>query len=220
MSQPTPDLNMAYQPMIPSQYMTQNQMPPAARRAKRRRTTNASLPYPTPVSDALANGGPETQTSHDNYVQQLPQQQQLQFQQQQQPQQQPNFDTAAIRDDQQPRNHELLQAQTFTQSALSPSFNFSPMPQAMNIAQPPPNDHVNGNGGIAQYDAFWGQGFDMHTPGGLSQSAESAHTDPMDKDPFLSLLEQLAQNDGNAEGGPSDLDFFLNGQGTEQTFGG
>ena len=48
----------------------------------------------------------------------------------------------------------------------------------------------------------------LQTPSGLSASAESAHTDP-DKDPFLSLLEQLAENEGMAE-----LDFFLNaGQG-------
>lgn len=35
----------------------------------------------------------------------------------------------------------------------------------------------------------------------------SVHTDP-DKDPFLSLLEQLAENE-HSRGGPSELDFFL-----------
>ena len=35
----------------------------------------------------------------------------------------------------------------------------------------------------------------------------SVHTDP-DKDPFLSLLEQLAENE-QSRGGPSELDFFL-----------
>lgn len=78
--------------------------------------------------------------------------------------------------------------QTLTQSALSPTFGFSPLP--FNSAQ------------MTSYP----------TPGGMSVSNESTHTDP-DKDPFLSLLEQLAQNDvGNGQG-PSDLDFFLSGQG-------
>jgi hypothetical protein len=63
------------------------------------------------------------------------------------------------------------------------------------------------------YDAFYnGQGFDHQTPSGLSASAESAHTDP-DKDPFLSLLEQLAENNGAGGEGMAELDFFLNGQG-------
>lgn len=30
----------------------------------------------------------------------------------------------------------------------------------------------------------------------------------MEKDPFLSLLEQLAENE-HSQGGPSELDFFL-----------
>lgn len=78
-----------------------------------------------------------------------------------------------------------VQNQTLTQSALSPTFGFSPLPFA-------PTSYP--------------------TPGGLSVSNESNHTDP-DKDPFLSLLEQLAQNDiGNGQG-PSDLGFYLSGQG-------
>ena len=65
---------------------------------------------------------------------------------------------------------------------------------------------------FSQYDVLYsGQGFDHQTPSGLSASAESAHTDP-DKDPFLSLLEQLAENDGAGGAGMADLDFFLNGQ--------
>ncbi|KAF2809303.1 uncharacterized protein BDZ99DRAFT_26366 [Mytilinidion resinicola] len=46
------------------------------------------------------------------------------------------------------------------------------------------------------------------TPGAASASG-SAHTDP-EKDPFLSLLEQLAENEVS-RGGPSELDFFLSG---------
>ena len=43
-----------------------------------------------------------------------------------------------------------------------------------------------------------------------AQSQVSGHTDSgtSEKDPFLSLLEQLAENE-NSRGGPSELDFFL-----------
>jgi hypothetical protein len=51
------------------------------------------------------------------------------------------------------------------------------------------------------------------TPGAGSTSGASAHTDPDSKDPFLSLLEQLAENEVS-RGGPSELDFFLSGQST------
>jgi len=40
-------------------------------------------------------------------------------------------------------------------------------------------------------------------------SPTSVQTDP-DKDPFLSLLEQLAENE-ESRGGLSELDFFLSG---------
>lgn len=42
------------------------------------------------------------------------------------------------------------------------------------------------------------------TPGGQSTGTEG------EKDPFLSLLEQLAENE-HSRGGPSELDFFLSG---------
>jgi hypothetical protein len=47
------------------------------------------------------------------------------------------------------------------------------------------------------------------TPSGVSQ-AGSSHTNE-DKDPFLTLLEQLAENE-HSRGGPSDLDFYLGDQ--------
>lgn len=211
MSQPIPDLNVAYQPMVPSQYMTQNQMPPVVRRAKRRRTTTNSLPYPTPVSEPSATQNLERHLAHDSYA--------ISAQTQTQPQQQLPLTNGfnPVIDGQQPA-HDPLQTQTFTQSALSPSFNFSPLQQTVPGIQPNPPENAVGDvdgSGNGQYDVFWGaQSFpDQQTPSGFSQSAESAHTDPMEKDPFLSLLEQLAQNDGSADGGPSDLDAFLNGQG-------
>ena len=44
------------------------------------------------------------------------------------------------------------------------------------------------------------------TPGAASATG-SVHTDP-ERDPFLSLLEQLAENE-HSQGGPSELDYFL-----------
>ncbi|KAH6666735.1 fungal-specific transcription factor domain-containing protein [Halenospora varia] len=50
------------------------------------------------------------------------------------------------------------------------------------------------------------------TPGARStgESTGTAGTNPEEKDPFLSLLEQLAENE-HSRGGPSELDFFLSG---------
>lgn len=50
------------------------------------------------------------------------------------------------------------------------------------------------------------------TPGGRSNGESSGTTGEgqTEKDPFLSLLEQLAENE-HSRGGPSELDFFLNG---------
>lgn len=206
MSQPTPDPNPGFQPLVPSQYMTQNQMPPAVGRVKRRRTRNGSLPYPTPISEATASGGLERQISHESYVQAPhPIQQTAQLQHQ------PDF--VPVDAEQQP-NLDLLQNQTLSQSALSPSFNFnSPLPQSMGLSQPPPLPPDGANGLHGQPDGMWSVGWpDDQTPGAMSNG--SANTDA-DKDPFLNFLEQLAQSDG----GRGDLDFFLNGQGGEQGYG-
>jgi len=48
------------------------------------------------------------------------------------------------------------------------------------------------------------------TPSGRSNGESTGSRE--EKDPFLSLLEQLAENE-HSRGGPSDLDFFLTGQG-------
>lgn len=52
------------------------------------------------------------------------------------------------------------------------------------------------------------------TPGAQSQISGShtggSETGNLENDPFLSLLEQLAENE-HTRGGPSELDFFLTG---------
>lgn len=54
------------------------------------------------------------------------------------------------------------------------------------------------------------------TPGAQSQTSATQTTagseGTSEKDPFLSLLEQLAENE-NSQGGPSELEFFLTGTG-------
>jgi hypothetical protein len=186
----------------PTQYMTQNPMPPTLRKSKKRRLTTSVMPCRTPTTENSSTGALERTQSYDTAMPiQVPHQNQQQQQQQQQLQKsrtQPEFLLNATG----PIQTTQDQCQTFTQSAFSPTFNFSPLPAGIAL----PHD-------LGPYDAFYtGQGFDHQTPSGLSASAESAQTDP-DKDPFLSFLEQLAENDGVGGAGMADLDFFLNGQG-------
>lgn len=105
-------------------------------------------------------------------------------------------------------------------TAFSPSFSFSPLPisSQLNIhpydptfSIPVPPDFNTESGGpdpqqraVASIDQQQQQ---QLTPTDTS----SVHTDP-DKDPFLSLLEQLAENE-QSRGGPSELDFFLSASG-------
>lgn len=109
------------------------------------------------------------------------------------------------------------------QLPFSPNFSFSPLP---NLAPTPTpvHAHLHHSSGLAPTAHQTNDGkpgpsldpalnmptpYDHPTPGGASTSG-SVHTDP-DKDPFLSLLEQLAENEVS-RGGPSELDFFLSGR--------
>ncbi|KAF2690826.1 hypothetical protein K458DRAFT_412174 [Lentithecium fluviatile CBS 122367] len=108
---------------------------------------------------------------------------------------------------------------------FSPNFSFSPLPQIPSLAptptldhavphQPPPHQtHDNNNNRPSAFDPMLSMPtpYDQPTPGAASTSGGSVHTTESDKDPFLSLLEQLAENEVS-QGGPSELDFFLSGQ--------
>lgn len=90
-----------------------------------------------------------------------------------------------------------------SQETYDPMFGMPQMGWATNVATPnnlagmTPTPHAhNGNTGEAM------------TPGARS-NGESVGTEG-EKDPFLSLLEQLAENE-HSRGGPSELDFFLGG---------
>lgn len=112
---------------------------------------------------------------------------------------------------------------------FSPNFSFSPLPPIPSLAptptpgqthaHPPPPQPSQQQTQQQQQDSS-NTGFDPMlsmptpydhpTPGAASTSGGSVHTDH-DKDPFLSLLEQLAENEVS-RGGPSELDYFLSGQ--------
>lgn len=101
---------------------------------------------------------------------------------------------------------------------FSPNFSFSPLPQFASLAPSPvPRAaHLNSNNDTqtSHFDPMLSMPtpYDQQpTPGAGSTSGASVHTDPDSKDPFLSLLEQLAENEVS-RGGPSELDFFLSGQ--------
>jgi hypothetical protein len=96
------------------------------------------------------------------------------------------------------------------QETYDPMFGMPQMGWATNAATPnvtgmTPNG-MNGNG-------MSNGGGEVMTPGARSNgersNGESVGTEG-EKDPFLSLLEQLAENE-HSRGGPSELDFFLSG---------
>jgi hypothetical protein len=103
----------------------------------------------------------------------------------------------------------------------SPSFGFSPLHQVPSLAPTPTPAHQPRDGTVSALDRNMPTPYEQHhhqpqqhdhaTPGAASTSAGSVHTVESDKDPFLTLLEQLAENEVN-QGGPSELDFFLSGQ--------
>jgi hypothetical protein len=111
---------------------------------------------------------------------------------------------------------------------LSPSFAFSPLPNL-----DPTFDDANLHPGPSMTPAptYANFPFDQQayaqqqavstgsaqTPGAHSQGgASNPTTGEGEKDPFLSLLEHLTENE-YSQGGPSDLDFFLNPAGFAPT---
>ncbi|VUC36949.1 unnamed protein product [Clonostachys rosea] len=61
---------------------------------------------------------------------------------------------------------------------------------------------------------YQASGMNAHSPGAGSNNGSLTTTQADEKDPFLSLLEQLAENDQRSNNGFSDLDFFLTGGGS------
>lgn len=110
------------------------------------------------------------------------------------------------------------------QSATMPNLSqtpFSPPYIYSSLNAVPSNESYDPMFGMPQVAYGYGNGMMMTgmsgmvgvnegmTPGGRSNN-ESTGTNEGEKDPFLSLLEQLAENE-HSRGGPSELDFFLSG---------
>lgn len=108
----------------------------------------------------------------------------------------------------------------FSHNASVPNLSQTPFspPYTFNSLNPPEN--YDPMFGMPQMGFGYGNGIgagghpigEGMTPGGRSngESASTAGTSGEEKDPFLSLLEQLAENE-HSRGGPSELDFFLSG---------
>lgn len=178
---------------------------PQQSKKKRRRTNDISTSEPQ-LTPAL------TEHKLPSLEEQISQQQQHQQSQQRQQQKHPphpelpNDPNSAVLDPIESGDgintvENDLPSSTLPQSVFSPNFSFDPWPATLTLN---PSD-------TGQFDNLFSlQAYDQQTPGALSANG-SAHTES-DKDPFLSLLEQLAENE-HSQGGPSDLDFFLSGQG-------
>ena len=100
-------------------------------------------------------------------------------------------------------------------NSFSPSaFGFSPpaflSEQGVNSTSPPPSNPQYATFPFDTANANTQSGPTALTPDAQSQVSGSHTESGSEKDPFLSLLEQLAENE-NSQGGPSELDFFLGG---------
>lgn len=102
--------------------------------------------------------------------------------------------------------------QPFQQQVItpfSPNFAFS----AAFTPDPTGNSAPQNGNGDHQYDPMFGipTPYEQQRTPGAASAAGSNHTEASsEKDPFLTLLEQLAENE-QSRGGPSELDFFLSG---------
>jgi len=178
-------LDVQSHPVVPSQYAVQDAMPPDHRAAKRRRTTNDSM-YSHSTLSAEAHRSPPSDSSNGNINGNGNFQPQVQHKAMPQ-----SCEQFAV------QNHGQFQYQTLSQSALSPTYMLTPIAQDMALQ--------NGHNDVP----YSGHATSGQTVGAISASPDSAQE--VDGDPFLSLLEQLAYNDGSGAG-PTELDFFLNGQ--------
>ncbi|OJD29948.1 fungal specific transcription factor domain-containing protein [Diplodia corticola] len=208
----------AQPPLLPSQ---PNQSPtsPLERRRKRRctvasstsghSTTNIGSNNPNIKSEEAGNvAGASASVSNDqtgstNKQTASPEEQHRQPQQQQQNQ---NHLSIGVSNNDGSSNLQAFSQQVIT--PFSPGFNFSAA-----FTPDPSGASRNQNGNEGHYDPM----FSMPTPyeqqrtPGAASAAGSSHTETSsEKDPFLTLLEQLAENE-QSRGGPSELDFFLSG---------
>lgn len=100
-------------------------------------------------------------------------------------------------------------------NSFSPSaFGFSPpvflSEQGINAASSPPSQSQQNAFPLDTTNTNTQSGTTALTPDAQSQVSGSNTDSGSEKDPFLNLLEQLAENE-HSQGGPSELDLFLGG---------
>lgn len=174
------DLSSSYEPVVPCPYQAQSTMNSVQTKLKRRRTTD-EFPSPYPTPSAEAQQNPLERTHSEGTLEDAPPQSQTPAKQTEEHQvQAPD------------QGLHSLQNSSLSRVASTPTFAVIPAPQSANTYY---------------HDPFYGA--ESRTPGGLSVGGGSTQAEP-DNDPFLSFLEQLAQNDSS--GGPTDLSFFLDKQ--------
>lgn len=96
----------------------------------------------------------------------------------------------------------------YTFSSLNPPEPYDPMFGMPNLNNSIPSSVHGGMNNGSSYQNFGMEQQSAMTPGGRSNGESTGGES--EKDPFLSLLEQLAENE-HSRGGPSELDFFLSG---------
>jgi hypothetical protein len=184
------------QPLVNTQPLS---LDTAQRDYKRRRMTEGSpYPYPTPTVEAQPN--PFDQQPQQVHGASLTQQHRPPLSQHHTaPSSVPHYETHDIPDDSRPSDESSNP--TLAQGAFSPSFALSPMTQGI-VEQSRQNKDLSHLHAMTTAE-------EAQTPGGVSASAQSSNTVDAESDPFLSFLEQLAEN--NENGVQGDLDIFMHG---------
>ncbi|KXT03679.1 hypothetical protein AC578_5173 [Pseudocercospora eumusae] len=160
-------------------------VPAVARKHKKRRSTTSSLPYPTSRSNIKTSLHESIEEQHSAALSSVPE--------------------VAVMDEMngsRELSDEHEHNPTLFQGSFTPNFAFSPIQSALTLKNQSSNDST-----------YHGQVMDQQTPSGFSGSAESGNHES-ENDPFLSLLEQLAENDDSGFDGPQshDMNFYLTNQ--------
>ncbi|KAF4536526.1 uncharacterized protein LTHEOB_12231 [Lasiodiplodia theobromae] len=208
----------AQPPLLPSQ---PNQSPtsPLERRRKRRCTvassasghssTNTGSNNPNIKSEEVTNGGSvsaSTSNDQNGSTHNQTASPEVPHHQPQQQQHNQNHLNLGANNDSNSHLQAFQQQQVIT--PFSPNFTFSAA-----FTPDPSGTSANHNSNEGQYDPVFGMPTpyeQQRTPGAASATGSNHTEASSEKDPFLTLLEQLAENE-QSRGGPSELDFFLSG---------
>lgn len=172
-------------------------------------STNTGLNNPNIKSEEVTNGGSvSASTSNDQNGSTNNQTASPEVPHHQPQQQQHNQNHLSIGANNDSNSHLQAFQQQQVITPFSPNFTFSAA-----FTPDPSGASANQNGNDGQYDPVFGMPTpyeQQRTPGAASATGSNHTEASSEKDPFLTLLEQLAENE-QSRGGPSELDFFLSG---------